>query len=150
MKKNTPKEIYEMTHESSTHKLDHLAGCYYNHIEECELLHDGELYEIDTDRIEIRFIMDFSYDGRRVWQLATVWLDGEPVMITQNAGREGDDFSQRFITDQGLFFSMCDHIRSLISEKNKKLLEDLYEMDEEISGLTFFYNQSLGEGFTHY
>lgn len=53
----------------------------------------------ESAQVEIRLIKHHDFDERRFWRLATVWYKKKPVMVIQNAGREGDDFVRRYITD---------------------------------------------------
>ena len=143
----TPKELYERKPESVSNDLDHLAGFYYNHVAEIEDFYSHS-HTIATTRVEVRFLKDWSFDGRRVWQLATVWFDDGPVMIIQNAGREGDDHAERFITDVDRFTSMCSYLKSLIP-----ICADAPErvgFTEEITGLTEFYGNELDGSFERY
>lgn len=149
----TANELYAMVPKLTTHEISNLVGHYFNHIEEVECSGDlrSELcYAEDKNtRIQIRYIKDHCYDGRRTWTLATVWLDHNPVMIIQNAGREGDDHSRRFITDRARFIDMCVYIRSLINENDPSGIEEI-DPDEEMSDLTCFYGRSLYDSFRHY
>jgi len=143
----TPNDLYAMTPEIVTKDLTHLEGCYYNHVEEIgtQLM----LHNVENDRVEVRFLKDYCFDGRRVWQLATVWFDEKPVMITQNAGREGDDYAKRFITDAVAFVEMCQYIKSLL--KVEPLVSvDPVDPDEDVEGLTKFYGNELGGIFERY
>lgn len=141
MKVYSPNDLYKIEPEHTEQGADHLKGCYYNHIPE---LGDVYLYDADLSRIEVRFIKDWCFDGRRVWQLASVWFDGSPCMIVQNAGREGDDFSDRFITNRDAFFAMIDYIR-----QQTKQYEDVKEVDPDRPEpmLTEFYSNSLNGVF---
>lgn len=143
----TPNELYAMTPEETTNDVSRLVGCYYNHIPEIDEY--AEFYHIETPRIEIKYLKDWCYDGRRVWQLATVWFWNKPVMIIQNAGREGDDHRVRFITDPEQYKLMIEYIIALMEIPEPKL-EDVYKPDEDIDGLTEFYGQSLDGYFERY
>lgn len=97
----TPNELYNLKPIRSDFDVAILFGCYYNHMPEIEHLYT--LPVPDNTRVEIRYYKDHSYDGRRIWRLASVWLDGYPFMIIRNAGREGDDFADRFITNEAKY-----------------------------------------------
>lgn len=144
----TPNQLYKRTPEKVTHDVTHLSGCYYNHV--IEVCDDFQFHSCDikTDRVEIRFLKDFHFDHRRVWQLATVWFDLKPVMVIQNAGREGDDYHARFITDPKTFSEMCSHLRQLIAV-DAMAIPNIYDADAEVPGLTDFYNNDLDGIFTH-
>jgi hypothetical protein len=110
-----PNDLYAMTPESVERGIDSLAGCYYNHLDGSGL-DQFALGQItgDTSRVQIRTLKYWCFDGRRIWSLATVWFDEKPVMVIQNAGREGDDHSRRFITDFPRFCEMCAFLQSLV------------------------------------
>lgn len=134
----TPNEIYKLPATSTTHELYELSGCYYNHLPEA-----GEpAFEwsgCETDRVEIRTVKYINYDGRRYWKIATVWFDGCPVMIIQNAGREGDDHAKRFVTDSARLIDMAKHIKSLVETKTLETINP----DADLPELTTFYADSL-------
>lgn len=106
----TPEEAYRYTPAYITRDLGLLAGCYYNHVEEAFPDAYFMLNGKTSERVEIRVLRDFRFDFRRIWRLATVWFDGAPVMVIQNAGREGDDHCARFITDAAAFKALCAHL----------------------------------------
>jgi len=116
----TPNDVYALEPEKilsaefNTHEYI-WWGCYFNHIPEIDQYGKYE----DSDRISIRIYKEFDFDGRRFWRLASIWLDDSPVMIIRNAGREGDDFCDRFVTDRKKYVELVAHILSL-----KKLEED--------------------------
>ena len=131
--------------------LSVLVGCYFNFIPETEI-ERWDLENMASPRIEIRSLMDFDFDYRRIWRLSTVWFDTKPVMILQNAGREGDDHAQRFITDAELYVEMINY---LISIKPRKIIdvedEDVIDPHEDMgSRLTTFYGNSLDGHFERY
>lgn len=126
-----------------------LKGCYYNHIPEANLEWDMPYEEVFPD-IQVRVIKDFDFDGRRFWRLATVWFENKPVMVIQNAGREGDDHEARFITDSETFSRMCRYIERL-SNKEQVVERDVYKEDQEIGAkLTTFYGNTLNGHFERY
>ena len=147
----TPNELYAMTPESTTNDVFHLVGFSYNHVPE---ISDDLLVNINfvkADRVDIEFLKNWNFDFRRVWILATVWFDGKPVMIIQNAGREGDDHSRRFITDSETFFQMISYIRTLlvnIVKIDNKILA--INADEHNARLTEFYGNKLDGYFEKY
>ena len=106
--KNTemkPSELYEKHPESVNHDFSYLFGTYYNFLPEIGddwgwKLDWSKINGLENPRITIKTIKYFNFDGRRFWQLATVWFDDQPIMITRNAGREGDDHATRFVTNE--------------------------------------------------
>lgn len=147
----TPRQIYEMPAERVDNDPSHLFGFYYNHLPEAGDKEDirSWIRGIKQERISIRFIKDFCFDGRRVWQLAVVAFDGQPVMITQNAGREGDDHADRFITDLEGVIRMAAFIISLKPPERIDEVERV-GLDEDIPHLAEFYGQSLDQPFERY
>lgn len=138
-------QIYVLPAQSLTCDLDSLVGCYYNHIPEVETIR--WLGEVKQWRIQIKTVKFFDFDGRRYWSLQTVWFDGNPVMIIQNAGREGDDHAERFITDREIFLKMVDYVRSIIVIDQSSIDQDIIDPTEDLPGLTEFYGNSLNGVF---
>ena len=143
----TPNDLYKMESQSVDIGIGMLFGFYFNHIEEMDnLIGDDYSYKHNIDhsiftKIEVRVIKHFNFDGRRFWRLATVWFEGLPIMVIQNAGREGDDHRERFITDPEAFKRMLSYIKSLVPCELPKIPS--FAADAEIKGLIDFYGQSL-------
>ena len=137
----TPQQVYALTSESTTKDLGILQGCYYDHLPEVV----ANLYNLEQTRVEIRLIKNFYYDGRRIWRLGTVWFDDKPVMIIQNAGREGDDHRERFITDVQLYKDMVGYINSILPFEFAS--ERVTPLDLDMPELTNFYGQDLNDPF---
>ena len=122
-------------------------GSYFNHIPEIDAYAEYE----DTDKIEVQIYKDFDFDGRRFWRLASIWFEGEPVMIIRNAGREGDDHASRFVTDRERYIQMVSHILSLQKLDESGIEgEDFVDPDEEVTELLEFYGNSLFGWFERY
>lgn len=149
----TPEDIYSMTSQKIHHNIHILCGCYYNHLEDTgidpfEIEHQ---YDLTSERIAIHEIKNFNFDSRRYWRLATVWFDNSPVMIIQNAGREGDDHAERFITNKQKFLDMAQHIKSLLPIKPKDDITDIVEPTQVLGRkLICFYGNSLDGYFEYY
>ena len=78
--------------------------------------------------------------------MASVWFDGEVVMITQNAGREGDDHSKRFLLDTANYIKMVNYIQSLITPDIKNTTLEVVSLESDIPDLNKFYGDEL-DGF---
>lgn len=103
----------------------------------------------DSDRIEIRVYKDFWSDHRRFWRLASVFFDGKPVMIIQNAGREGDDHHQRYLLDFEAYGAMIAHALSLFPDHVSRTNDHIVtSIDGDIKGLTEFYGKELDGYFS--
>lgn len=140
----TANELYARTPVAIYKNLD-FSGCYYNHVPEIDYLTwDGE---VEQDRVEERVLLDHSFDGRRIWRLATIWFDNKPVMVIQNAGREGDDHAERFVTDPDLYREMVSYINSIIPVPKP---HDVIRADEDLPELTDFYSHQLDGHFEHW
>lgn len=139
-----PYDLYYNTKEEYiTKDLEVLIGCYYNHIPEVTV-YDRLPLDKENTKIEIKMIKDHCFDSRRIWRLATVWYDNKPVMITQNAGREGDDHRARFITNKELYIKMCQYIQSLlaIDKDDSTIDKDLIDEQDDYL-LNSFYGSDL-------
>ncbi len=147
MPKTTCRKLYAGTPErviTGNDAIRELSGCYYNHLPEIPGWGTGGDY--DQDRVEVRVLAYVNFDGRRYWQLATVWYRDEledgplwvPFMVIQNAGREGDDHSDRFVTDSALYAKA---VRYILSRTAIQAVEET-ALDEERSDLDFFYGDT--------
>ncbi|KZX78238.1 hypothetical protein A3715_10245 [Oleiphilus sp. HI0009] len=130
----TPNDLYKMTPESISYDPSCLEGFSYSHIPEVP---DGlRLFDLeDYKKIKLCYLKDFNFDHRRCWRLATVWFEEKPVMVIQNSGREGDDFSKRFITDMEAYKEMVRFIKYELEEHDTR---DCVGAEEDIKGLTEF------------
>jgi len=119
-------------------------GCYYNHMPECDLENRHTIDSSKNSRIEIHYWKDFWYDSRRCWRLSGAYLDGEPFMIMQNAGREGDDYHARFITNADLYRQAVKYATGLLLPRIHDEIPDTVDPTSDIPSLSTFYGDSLG------
>lgn len=137
----TPKELLQLQPEETSQDVSILVGCYYNHIIESGINHLPPW--IKQDRVQLRYYRNYYFDSRRCWILASVWFDEKPVMIVQNAGREGDDHAKRFILDYDIFVKMLGYLSMIYSPPDmERPVKDMVEMDQDLP-LTSFYGCSL-------
>jgi len=149
----TPKELYTRTPERIDNNVNRLYGCYFNHVPEIRAVpYCGDFLEDKAKRIEIHYFKDFCFDGRRTWTLAGVKFDGEFIMIIQNAGREGDDYTERFITNKDGYPDMVAYIASLIppDDLTDQSYADYIGEDEDLDKLDTFYGNTLDGYFERY
>jgi len=146
----TPAELYSRTPENVTLDIQSLVGCYYNFIPEIDVNsfqhHD---WLEDNTRIEMVDYKNFDYDGRRFWKLSAIKFDNVFVMITQNAGREGDDHTARFITNPEVYKKMVAYIHAMLPLPDDEV-EDITDINDDIPTLTKFYGGELDEYFERY
>jgi hypothetical protein len=137
------KQLYEMEpSEIITGNVESIA----EHLGEAKVQEFG-FYE-SFDKIQIKVIKEHYFDYRRLWRLATVWFDGVPVMVVQNAGREGTDHFTRYITNRIQFVNMCVYIDKIILNQTPPDEYDDYINENECEpGLTHFYGQDLNGVF---
>ena len=106
-----------------------------------------DYYNLDTDaieatkRFETRTLVDHDYDGRRGWTLQTVWYDGKPVMVVNSSGRDGDEYHDRWITDNQAFGDMIGFLRSY--GKDDQPPTDFVKASDVIPAMTEFYNATI-------
>ena len=146
-----PSELYKRTPERIDKDINRLYGCYFNHVPEIEAFDCGTWIEDGkNERVEIHYYKDYSFDVRRIWTLAAVKFDDKFVMVIQNAGREGDDYVRRFITDIDTYNDMVAYIATLIPPDENKSQGDVRGVDEDIDGLDEFYESRLDGIFRPY
>lgn len=104
---------------------------------------EAEVFE-KAEWIKIKNHGFIQSDYRRYWQLASVWFLDKPVMIIRNAGREGDDRQDRFITDVPLFWQMVAYLQVLKVHRGEPP-KDTVNPDKDIPNLTEFYGNSLND-----
>ena len=142
----TPAQLYARTPKRVSNEVGRLKGFYYNHVAPELLDHDVLAHEDPSKRVELRFYEDHDIDYRRNWVLASVWLDGRPFMIVQNAGREGDDHAKRFITDTATYAEAARYLKSLcVPQGTSDGPVDVVGLDDEVRELTTFYGNQLGD-----
>lgn len=147
----TIRELLKLPPLKETYDIRVLKGFYYNHLEELDddLPLSDAYYDISKNiSIKISYIDVKQYDIRRLWSLAVVYFNLIPVMVIQNAGREGDDYAKRFIIDENKesYKNMLKYINSLKKVDNSESINDSYSIDEDLgTQLTSFYNDSYSE-----
>ena len=140
----TANELYAMEPMRTTSDVSLIKDWYcINHIPE---ISDGtwvdDVNAVNT-RIQIRVLKEHSFDYRRFWRLCTVWFDDKPVVIIQNAGREGSDHVERFITDGHLFAEMIHYIRTTLIQYEEDGITIVINPDDDRNDLDDFYGNHL-------
>ena len=103
----TPEQLLAREPESVTTDMRWLWGYAFSHVPEMNYRDDLPVQarrrrssrpHLATG-VSMRVYKFHAFDLRRVWRLASVHVDAKPVMIVRNAGREGDDYSDRYVFD---------------------------------------------------
>jgi hypothetical protein len=104
-------------------------------------------FDVDTDavaqtqRMETRTLVNHDYDGRRGWTLQTVWFDGKPVMVVTSSGRDGSEYTERWITDPEQFGKLLAFLKSFAPEPEG--LSGFVKADTKIPAMTEFYGHTI-------
>lgn len=135
----TPRELYALApipHHSplDSYDLQALVRLYLPEVQEYDTDFDAVLAQ---NAIDIRYLANVCFDGRRTWTLATVWYKHSPVMVITSSGRDGDEYHERYVTDSVVFHQLlyCFWIHQTgpaVIDANVPLAE-----------LTEFYNATL-------
>lgn len=142
----TPRELYEITPESTTYDIniafEYFRGSHFPEV--CDSSYYFSEQELSkNNRITIKIYKDVNLDERRIWRLMSAWLDNHPVMVMQNAGREGDDHIRRFITDIDRYNEMVEFIAISMMNLTLTSIPDVVDIDTDIEDLTEFYDMKL-------
>lgn len=146
----TPNELYARTDFQISHDLDLLTPCsgFSTHIPE---VGDAVYGFGEQSEISFRIYKDFDFDGRRFWRIASVWIGDRPIMIIRNAGREGTDHHDRFVTDESGYrelIAICAKYRN--PDHHARETGDVVAPDQDIKDLTSFYGNALDKPFARY
>ena len=130
-------ELYAMKPSRVFYDLYGFVGTHIQEINNWDLQHeDAEAKK----RIEIRQIAFDCPDGRRTWELDTIWFDGKPVMVVNSSGRDGDEYSERFITDGDSYAAM---VRFLQEHVEGDTVTGFVKADAIIPAMTEFYGRTI-------
>lgn len=147
MECNTLNEVFALPSEEETHDLGALypGDGYTCHVPEIEWLTRG-LHGVTSARVLIKTHQCIYQDHRRFWALRSVWFDGKPIMLLQNAGREGDDHRKRYITDLAAYLEMVNHIHSLVEVQleQETFESNVTDPNKPEPNLTKFYHGYYG------
>jgi hypothetical protein len=114
---------------------------------------DAGLWDIEPEtdeRMEWREHAYVDFDGRRIWELASIWFDGKPVVIVQRAGREGRDHHQRFIVDADAYWELVRYSYTLPRSSDASFRELAFDLDQDMGDdLTSFYGCTLEQMLKH-
>ncbi len=130
-------QLYAMKPSRVYYDLFHFVGTHIQEINNYDLQHE----EAEAaKRIEIRQLAYDCPDGRRTWELDTIWFDGKPVMVVNSSGRDGDEYSERFITDGEVYAAM---VRFLQEHVEGDTVTGFVKADAIIPAMTEFYGRTI-------
>ncbi len=135
-------EIYKLEPIRVSTDLDDLVGfCTRSFLYELQGIEIPEKHV--NKAIVIKTLAYKDFDGRRIWELRTIWFSGFPIMIIQNAGREGEDHTKRYITDVDIYHNMLEYLQHIAPPRVDPENDDIIDPEEDIEGLTDFYSCRL-------
>jgi hypothetical protein len=111
---------------------------------------DESLEQLEEDkRLVLKELLNKNYDGERIAVMYSIWFDGRPVAVVQNAGRSGRDHAARWVTDTDAYAALLAYLLTFSRPNDTRDITDpnveLYE--EEIC---HFYGTDFAQelGFT--
>lgn len=141
------KQLYEM----DAKQKDWIAGTLVEFFDHDEVSDKDGIYRIEekalNEKISVKDIVNYCFDGRRVWVLKSLWFDNKPFAIMQEAGREGDDHRDRYISNAEVFKECVDFINSLLQPKIEEI-NGLVDENQDMANLTSFYGHKLQDFLT--
>lgn len=105
-------------------------------------LGSSSFVEENSSKLTIYSNFFHSFDYRRYICIYSAWFDGKPFMIMQNAGREGRDHENRFITDIKTYHECMKYLQSFYAEN---FPYEIYSENEDLPELTNFYGYTIEE-----
>lgn len=133
----SPDDLYKMRPISVSHCSLHVL-----------LIHVPEIdhYNLNMDKIgdatlfETRTLVSHNYDGRRTWELKTVWFEGIPVMVVNNSGRDNDEYHGRWITNPEQYYHMVQWLNTFAENPDVTGYVSLHTV---IPSMTEFYGHTI-------
>lgn len=135
------RQLYDM----GGKELEWVASSLYEFFNEDEVLNLGEIFSVNDElkeKIIVKSIVSHSFDGRRIWSLKSLWFDNVPFGILQEAGREGYDHINRYISNTCVFKECINFINNLVGIKEEDI-SDVVDENEFNSDLTEFYGHRI-------
>lgn len=129
-----PSELYSLCPTNRSNDIYLLS----KHIPEVDFHRIDKYASLD---LECRFYADHCFDGERIWRLFSVWFKNNPFMICQEAGRDGKDYTDSFVTNNSIYRDVVCYLMTLYSSINSEV--ESTDLDKDIPLLTKFYNNDL-------
>lgn len=133
----SPAELYNLRPSLTDTCATHVIEMHIPEVDRFRLDHsaieDGKLFET-------RMLVSHSFDGRRTWELATVWFDGRPVMVVNSSGRDGDEYHERWITDGEQYGKLVTWLNTFTEHGE---VTGYVKPDTVIPAMTEFYGSTI-------
>lgn len=100
---------------------------------------------VAEQKLQVNQIFYACEDGERTVEMYSVYYHGNPIMIVQQAGRGGEDFFRRFVTDATGYREMMDYLRHAFN----KTTSDCFSPDSPfyIDDLLTIYGKDVSSQF---
>jgi len=100
---------------------------------------EDRIPEEANTRVELRMLFDPYIDGERCCELYTMWFDGVPFGVGQEAGRGGRDHDAQYVTDVVRYKAAVAYLISLYTVQDDLLPATVIDADTPMRDLTYFY-----------
>lgn len=137
-----PSELYKRKPEKETRDINLII----NHLPEAHEVGITPRVSSKNNKILIKLYKDYNFNHNFNWCLMSVWLEDNPVMIIQEAGKYGKCHEKIFVTNKELYIEMIDYVNYISA------FEDVESYDEnnDIPNLDCFYGHNLDDKFEEY
>lgn len=105
---------------------------------------------VEENRFVIKSLIDERYNGGRYSHMRTIWFDGKPVLIFQEAGRSGQDHFKRWVTDKETYVEVLAYLVEMLTVRPDTFEDrDYVDPESEVypEELLHFYGNSHLEKF---
>lgn len=127
------------------------SSWWFPEVSDFDIRDEDLLQRLDNQgRMQVKLVGHDNGDGYRYATLATIWYNGCPVMIVQEAGRGGRDHQRRWITDVLEYKALCIYLRSQITididpHEDEVVSPDAFIFADELYN---FYGATFGDPYS--
>lgn len=144
----TPQELFSRTPVQVSNEIEgfhsHLGDYGISQFEFNKVLEEDP-------NIETRFYAVANFDGYRYWMLGAVFFRGIPVLIFQEAGRNGRDHTRNIeVRDPENPNAMGDFLRYIRDNLLENGRVEAVSLDTDVEDLDYFYNCKLDDIVAEY
>jgi hypothetical protein len=103
-------------------------------------------------RLTVKYYIHSCFDGERGLSLYSVWLDNQPFMLCQDAGRGNQDYNTQYITDREVYQQALNYLLTLTPTQEEPVIyppeKNIADLDQYYGWLTAdLYNPDLKPNF---